>query len=75
VAELGLAHAFVAAGSDAVVATVRPVDDRLAAAMSEAFYAAAPLSVGAPAAFRAAVRAVRAQRPDDDWAAFRLVVR
>lgn len=75
VAELGLAHAFVAAGSDAVVATVRPVDDRLAAAMSEAFYAAKPLAVGAPAAFRAAVRAVRAARPSDDWAAFRLVVR
>jgi hypothetical protein len=75
VAEMGLAHAFVAAGSDAVVGTVRPVDDTLAAAFSVAFHRAGPLRVGPAAAFRAAVEAVRAEQPTTDWAAFRLVVR
>jgi tetratricopeptide (TPR) repeat protein len=71
---LGLAHAFVAAGSRGVIAPVRPVEDSLAARVSEALYASFPRGdFDAAIALRAAQHEVRERFPDSDWAAFRLV--
>jgi hypothetical protein len=74
VATLGLAQAFVHAGTDAAVATARPVDDGLARAFSEAFYASAPLERGVELAFRSAVGSLMQSHPKGDYGAFRLVV-
>jgi tetratricopeptide (TPR) repeat protein len=74
-AGMGLAQAFVAAGSETVLATARKVDDTLAREISLAWYAAVPEQVGALPAWRSAVAAVATARPDADWAGFRLVVR
>jgi tetratricopeptide (TPR) repeat protein len=72
VAGLGLAQAFVAAGSRSAVASVRPVTDGLAARLSLKFHAAE----GASAAerLRLAQLALRAETPEEDWAAFRVIV-
>ncbi|MEZ4311756.1 MAG: CHAT domain-containing protein [Polyangiaceae bacterium] len=73
--DVSLANAFLAAGSEVVVATARPVADTLGAAMSEALYADA----GAPgwdpvdALSRAAAR-VRAEDPGADWASYRALL-
>lgn len=48
---LGLAHAFLLRGAEAVVAPVRPVDDGAAAAFGEALYAALAEAPNLPAAF------------------------
>ncbi|MCB9537247.1 MAG: CHAT domain-containing protein [Myxococcales bacterium] len=48
---LGLAHAFLLRGAEAVVAPVRPVDDGAAAAFGEALYAALGDAPDLPAAF------------------------
>jgi tetratricopeptide (TPR) repeat protein len=71
---LGLAQAFVAAGAVAAVATVRTVDDALAAAFTEALYEARFDEVHPAQAFGAAVRTVQAADPEADVAAFRLIV-
>jgi tetratricopeptide (TPR) repeat protein len=70
----GLAQAFVAAGSEAVVATTRKVDDELAAAFSEALYAADPVSNGPIAAWHASLSSLRAGADARDWQTFRLFV-
>ncbi len=72
-AGLGLAHAFLVAGSRVVVASPRNVRDRAAAAFSGALYA----STGEDwiERSRRASLAVRAQLPTEDWAAFRTLVR
>ncbi len=75
---LGLAQSFVVAGADFAIAPVRPVDDTLAARMSEALYGGLLESgeVDAPAALRAAQLAVmKGSEPTADWRAFRIVVR
>lgn len=74
VATLGLAQAFVHAGSEAAVAAVRPVDDSLASAFSEAFYAASPVERGIDVAFREAVLSLMRSHPGADVGAFRLIV-
>jgi CHAT domain-containing protein len=66
---LGLAQAFLAAGSEEVVAPVRPVADTLAEALANALYGAPQPSLAR--ALRAAQLAVRAADPAADWSAFR----
>lgn len=75
-AGVGLAHAFVAAGSEAVVATARPVADGLAKEMSAALYAAlgAQEEVDVARALASAQAEIKARRPGWDWAAYRVLV-
>ncbi len=73
-ATFGLAQAFVHAGSNAVVATTRRVDDALASAMSLALYEADPVAHGPATAFRQALTTVQREQPDADWRTFRLIV-
>lgn len=75
---LGLAQAFVAAGASDVVAAVRPVNDALAADLSEALYRhlaadAERGGVSVPAALRLAQLEIAGSAPTSDWAAFRAV--
>lgn len=69
---IGLANAFLAAGSTTVVAATRPVNDTTAQSLVQGFYAHWS-DVGAPEALRRAQLALREKQPDSDWAAFRLV--
>ena len=73
---LGLAQAFIVAGSRAVVASSRPVDDALAARVMTALYHALGANAGIDlaAALREAGLAVRKESPAADWAAFRVLV-
>ncbi len=72
---VGLAQAFLVAGSEAVVAATSEVSDREAAAMAEAFYrhweAPVPLAV----ALRKAQLERSQQAPDSDWLTFRVIAR
>ena len=74
---LGIAQAFVLAGTRAVVAPTRAVDDGLAADFSRAFYAhlASTDEAGARVALRAAEEELRRKDQGGDWAAYRLIVR
>ena len=74
---MGIAQAFLTAGSRAVVAPTRVVDDGVARAMSEAMYAclAAKTCADLPEALRAAQSEIRAKRPGADGAAFRVMTR
>lgn len=72
VASLGLAHAFVVAGSTAVVAPSRRVPDDFAVTWSAALQAQLGVTGEVAAAFTAALRE---RVPAGDWAAFRVVVR
>jgi tetratricopeptide (TPR) repeat protein len=70
---LGLAQAFIVAGSAEVLAPVRRVPDALAGKLAAALYRArsdAPLHLRA----REALLAVRREEPGSDWAAFRVLV-
>lgn len=73
---LGLAQAFLIAGSRAVVATSRPVDDALAERVMTALHLALGESPGIDlaASLRDAQLAVRRETPAADWAAFRALV-
>jgi len=76
---LGLAHAFVLAGSEGVVAPTRKVDDALAMELARALHDSLLTGTDAGAAGRidlgqalqAAQRKLRAAAPISDWAAFR----
>ncbi len=70
---LGLAHAFLVAGSRSVLAATRPVDDATAFALVSAFYR--ERSRGAPPALalRRAQLALLAAEDPGDWATFRLI--
>jgi tetratricopeptide (TPR) repeat protein len=70
---LGLAQAFVAAGSASVLAAARPVADGTAATLVDAFYRAWSGTTSASAALRTAQLALRTQDPSADWASFRIV--
>jgi hypothetical protein len=72
---LGLATAFVAAGSEVVIAATRPVPDALAATISAAFHQQLAQGLEPVGALRAAQLAVAAAEPHSDWAAYRAVVR
>ena len=74
---LGLAQAFVVRGAQAVVATIRPVDDALAAEVTRALYRhgyAAASAAEVPGCVARALADVRRARPDADWATFRVWV-
>ena len=68
-ATLGLGQAFMLAGSEAVLSTTRPVADGLARALAEDMY---NQSSRGPDAWRAALVRLAIQKPDEDWAAYRI---
>jgi CHAT domain-containing protein len=73
---LGLSTAFLVAGSRAVVATSRVIDDALARQVAGEFYRRlieAPSS-DPSAVLRSAVLSVRDRAPTSDWTAFRVLV-
>ena len=80
---LGLAQALVAAGSEEVLAPVRPVADTLASKLATALYAGktgdAACDLGASGSLAQAARAalieLRKSDPAADWAAFRVLAR
>jgi CHAT domain-containing protein len=74
---IGLAQAFAISGADVVIAPVRPVDEALSARVSQALYGG--LATASPAGFAALLRdaqvAIRKEKPEADWSAFRVVRR
>jgi len=70
---IGLAHAFIIAGSKKVVATVRPVLDKHASQIMKQFYHQWMKTDDFEQAFRAAQLKLLKTQPEHDWAAFRLV--
>lgn len=70
---LGLANAFVLAGSRAVVASVRSVDDRTAGELFEDLYRRWDGGTDLPRALQEALLAWRTKYPEADWRNFRLV--
>ena len=75
-AGLGLAQAFIIAGSHWAIAAVRPVRDHHAEALITELYAGATPGRlwDAPELLRRAQLKVRAERPLEDWASFRVLV-
>lgn len=72
---LSIAHAFVAAGTSAVIAATRAVDDKAAAQLASGFYAALfELHGDAVQALRAAELQMQKLECAADWAAFRVIV-
>ena len=71
---LGLAHAFLAAGSHVVIAAVRPVRDADAAAISAALYRN-DFARDPAEALRKAQLELRKRDPKADWSALRALVR
>ena len=67
----GLAQAFVAAGTSAVVATHRPIRDALAVDIAQTMYSSSDTVV---AAATRAQRTLSAEAPPPDWAAIRIWV-
>lgn len=74
-ASIGLGQAFLVRGAQAVIAAVRPVDDRTTLALMRAFYAHWRGDGDLAAALAAAQRDVRRSDPAADWAAFRALTR
>lgn len=72
---LSIAHAFLLAGSEEVIAAVRPVDDTHTFSFMQILYAHFTDSGDLSAAYQAALRGLRRRHPDADWAAFRLFTR
>jgi len=72
VAGLGLAHAFLLAGSRAVVASTRPTDDRSLPAFFADLYGEWQRDADLAAALQRAGLAWRRKDPKADWASFRL---
>jgi len=74
---LGLAHAFVLAGSRAAVAPWRAVADDLALEIARSMfrYVDRDHPVDPARVLRDAIRSLRVIKPHSDWAAFRVVVR
>jgi CHAT domain-containing protein len=72
VAGLGLAHAFLLAGSRAVIASTRPTDDRTLPAFFAELYRQWQREPDLAAALQRAQLAWRQRTPTADWASFRL---
>lgn len=70
---IGLAHAFIIAGSKKVIATVRPVLDKQANHIMQKFYEQWMKSDNFEQAFRITQLNLLKTQPQYDWAAFRLV--
>lgn len=71
---LGLAHAFLSAGSRGVIASPRLVDDAVAASFVDELYRS-EVSADVAAAVREAQLRLRSRSPNADWAAFRALIR
>ena len=67
-----LAHAFLAAGSSAVLATLWNVDDRAASGVTSLFYRHLAAGLPAPAALREAQFQAMQSEPLREWAAFQI---
>lgn len=74
VESIGLAHAFLAAGSRTVIAAVHPVPDRDAATLMHAFYGELPRQGSAAEALRQAQLTLRARGRSSAWQSFRAFV-
>lgn len=74
VESLGLAHAFLLAGSRAVIASVRPADDRTVPAFFTGLYRQLEREPDPAVAFQRAQLSWRERNPGADWAGFRLFV-
>ncbi|MFK8015077.1 MAG: CHAT domain-containing protein [Gammaproteobacteria bacterium] len=72
-ASMGLANAFLAAGSQSVIATSRAVDDQTARAITTAFYQHWFDGQPIEQALRSAQRDVKETQSGADWSAFRLI--
>lgn len=72
---LGIAQAFVIAGSRYALAPSRPVDDAHAGAFGRAFHRSLGKELDVAEAYRLALLELRAHAPGADWAAFRLFAR
>ena len=72
---LGLAQAFLIRGSQAVVATSRPVSDQASALLVEGFYRQWSAGVTPATALQQAQLALRRSDAAADWSAFRLLER
>jgi len=72
VESLGLAHAFLLAGSRAVVASIRRVDDRTARSFFAEFYRQWDRDPDLAVALQRAQLSWRQQNPKADWQSFRL---
>ena len=70
---IGLAQAFVTAGSDAVVAALRPVRDRDAALVVRSFYRRWLTGDSSGVALQQAQLELRRETDSADWASFRLI--
>lgn len=70
----GIGAAFLTAGSREVIATQRPVDDHLAAALMSNLYPAMADGHGAAEALRQAQVSHWRRKPSSDWASFRAIV-
>ena len=74
VASLGMAQAFLFAGTEVVLATTRPVSDQMAAELAGELAREASASPWGAETMRRAVLALRDQHPGG-WSAYRLLVR
>lgn len=72
---LGLAYAFLIAGSERVVAATRAVSDADTASLIERFYASLDREHDASWALRAAQLDLHMHAPTADWSAFRAIAR
>ena len=72
-ASIGLAHAFLAAGSRQVVAAVRPIADRDAADLVADLYRRSGPELDLAGGLRQAQLAWRRRSPDADWQSFRVI--
>jgi CHAT domain-containing protein len=72
VESLGLAHAFLLAGSRAVVASTRPADDRVVPSFFADLYRQLDREPDPAAALQRAQLSWRSRDPGADWAGFRL---
>jgi hypothetical protein len=75
VESVGLAHAFLLAGSRAVIASTRPADDRAVSSFFPELYRQWDREPDLELAFQRAQLAWRRQNPGADWAGFRLFER
>lgn len=71
---LGLAHSFVLAGSEAVIAATRPTQDEEALKLMKFLYKFPAMSVQPNYALQHAQAEVRKNCADCDWSAFRVLV-
>jgi CHAT domain-containing protein len=72
---MGLAHAFLIAGSSVVVAPTRPVDDTLTRELMKRLYAELSAGHSLAAALQRAQASLARDLPSSDWSAFRAIAR